>query len=63
MDNELKKILDLEKQILELKAALEKERMKAEVLNQLIETVNEQLGVNAKKIIIPGFPDVNKSNP
>jgi hypothetical protein len=53
MDSELKKIMELEGQILELKSALEKERLKAEMLNQLIERANEQPGVDIKKINIP----------
>ena len=53
MDSELKKISDLEKQKLELESALEKERLKAEVLNRLIEKANEQPGINIQKIVLP----------
>ncbi len=53
MDSELKKILELENQILELKSALEKERLKAEILNNMIEKANLEQGVDIKKINIP----------
>lgn len=60
MDSELKKMKDLEKQILELTVALEKEQLKAKMLNHLIETSNEQLGIDMIKIVIP--PDCHPSN-
>jgi hypothetical protein len=60
MDSELKKILELEKQVLELKAALEKERLKAAVLNDIIEKVNLEQGLDINKINIP--PDAEISS-
>jgi hypothetical protein len=53
MDSELKKIKELENQALELKAALEKERLKAEILNNIIDRVNERQNLDIKKIDIP----------
>jgi len=61
MDNELKKIVDLEKQILELKSTLEKERLKAEILNSIIEKANEQLGNDQKITTIVTIPEANPS--
>jgi hypothetical protein len=53
MDNELKKLNELETKIQELKSALDKERLKAEILNNMIETANKRPGVDIKKINIP----------
>jgi hypothetical protein len=53
MDSELKKILELEKQVKELKAALEKERLKAAVLNNIIEKANLEHGTDINRINIP----------
>ena len=57
MDSELKKILELENRILELKSALETERMKAEILNNIIEKANTKPGTDIKKINIPPEAD------
>jgi len=53
MDSELKKILALENQVLVLKSALEKERLKAAILNNLIEKANLEQGTDINKINIP----------
>lgn len=60
MDSELKRILELENQIVELKSALEKERLKAEILNNMIEKANLEQGTEIKKISIP--PEADSSN-
>jgi hypothetical protein len=52
MDNELKKLNELENQILELKWIRDQELLKAEILNDMIEKANERPGVNIKKINI-----------
>jgi len=57
MDNELKKILELENQILELKKARDQELLKAEILNNMIEKANERPEVDIKKINIPPSAD------
>jgi hypothetical protein len=57
MDNELRKIMDLEEQILALKAVLEKERMKADILLYLMETGQGRLGLDGGDISLPGSPD------
>lgn len=57
MDNELKKILELENQILELKKARDQELLKAEILNNMIEKANTNPGIDIKKINIPPIPD------
>ena len=53
MDSELKNLRELENRIQELKSALEKERLKAEILNNMIDTANARPDVNIKKIDIP----------
>lgn len=53
MDSELKKILELENQILELKKARDQELLKAEILNNMIEKVKKGPGIDIKKIDIP----------
>jgi len=60
MDSELKKILELENQVQELKSALEKERLKAAILNNIIEKVNLEQGTDINKINIP--PDADNGN-
>jgi hypothetical protein len=57
MDSELKRILELENQISELKSALELERLKAEILNNMIEKANLEQGTEIKKIDIPPAAD------
>jgi len=53
MDSELKKILELQNQVEELKSALEKERLKAAILNKIIEKANMEQGADINKIDIP----------
>ena len=53
MDNELKKLNELENQIQELKWVRDQELLKAEILNEMIEKANERPDVNIKKINIP----------
>jgi len=57
MDSELKKILELENKILELKKARDQELLKAEILNNMIEKANERPGTDIKKINIPPSAD------
>ena len=57
MDSELKKILELENKILELKKARDQELLKAEILNNMIEKANERPEVDIKKINIPPSAD------
>ena len=62
MDSELKKIIELENQILELKKARDKELMKAQIINNMIEKAGEQQCTSIKKINIPfsGSPSQTK---
>ena len=60
MDSELKKILELENQVQELKSALEKERLKAAILNNIIEKANLERGTDINKINIP--PDADSGD-
>ena len=60
MDNELKKLNELETRIEELKSELGKERLKAEILNNMIEKANERPGVDIKKINIPPSADMHQ---
>jgi hypothetical protein len=60
MDSELKRILELENQISELKSALEMERLKAEILNNLIEKANLEKATDIKKINIA--PEANSNH-
>ena len=54
MDSELKKLIELENKVIELKAALETERMKAEILNDIIDKAHLKQGIEIKKIdIVP----------
>jgi hypothetical protein len=57
MDSELKKILELERQVQQLKSALETERLKAEILNNIIEKANLEQGAGIDKINIPHKAD------
>jgi hypothetical protein len=60
MDSELKRILELQNQVDELKSVLEKERLKAAVLNKIIEKANMEQGTDINKINIP--PDADNGD-
>jgi hypothetical protein len=61
MDSELKRIIELENQILELKEARDKELMKAQIINNIIEKASEQQGLDIKKINIPFSTDPSQT--
>jgi hypothetical protein len=61
MDSELKKIRELENQVIELKSALEKERLKAEILNNMIENADERQNLDIRKINIPCSTDSSQT--
>jgi hypothetical protein len=57
MDHESDRTKELEKQIQELEFALKTEKIKAGFLNKLIDTANEEYGLDIKKIQIPPASD------